>query len=67
MEQPKNCNNEVVYCVVCKMMFPLRRIEKHKTSGMHLKEMDDYKRLHDSARKALISEIKGFDILHQGG
>ena len=48
-KQPNNCNNELVYCVVCKMMFPVRRLEKHKTSGMHLKELDDYKRLHQCA------------------
>jgi Pyruvate/2-oxoacid:ferredoxin oxidoreductase delta subunit len=27
-KQPKNLNNEFVYCVACKMMFPTRRIKK---------------------------------------
>ena len=39
-------HDELVYCCVCKMMFPIRRLEKHKLSAMHLKELDDYKRLH---------------------
>ena len=44
--QKTYANDELVYCCVCKMMFPKRRLEKHKTSAMHVKDLDDYKRLH---------------------
>ena len=53
--QKTYANDELVYCCACKMMFPTRRLEKHKTSAMHFKSWMIIKGF-----------IKGLDLFHQG-
>ena len=34
-----------VYCIACKMNYPVNRLEKHKATAMHVKELAEYCRL----------------------
>ena len=45
--QPKIMQrSESFFCIVCKMNYPVKKLDKHKTSVMHIKELADYNRLH---------------------
>ena len=43
--KPKPMQHEF-FCIVCKMSYPVKKLDKHKASTLHLKELADYNRLH---------------------